>query len=39
MSRLIRGVNDLLTWCLNNGDYGKQLIFEFSVKIKVLSEN
>lgn len=29
MGKLIKGENDLLTWCRQNGDRGKQLIFEW----------
>lgn len=30
MARLQKGVNDLETWCLNNGDFGKQLMSEWT---------
>ena len=39
MGKRVSSENNLLIWCQNNGDFGKQLISEFSVKIKVLSEN
>lgn len=29
MSRLQQGVNDLYTWCLNNGAFGQQLLNEW----------
>lgn len=29
MGRLEKGVNDLHTWCLNNGEYGQQLMNEW----------
>lgn len=29
MSRLEKGVNDLYTWCLNNGEFGEQLMNEW----------
>ena len=32
MARLQKGVNDLKTWCLDNGDFGKQLISEWTGK-------
>lgn len=32
--KLIFGVNDLYSWCCNNGEYGKQLINEFSPENK-----
>ena len=30
MSRVKQGVNDLYTWCLNNGEFGKKLISEWT---------
>ena len=30
MGKLQRGVNDLYTWCLNNGVFGQQLISEWT---------
>lgn len=30
MAKLQKGVNDLKTWCSNNGDFGKQLIQEWT---------
>ena len=29
MGKLIVGENDLLTWCLENGDWGQQLMREW----------
>lgn len=30
MARFQKGVNDLKTWCLDNGDFGKQLMSEWT---------
>ena len=30
MAKLQKGVNDLKTWCLNNGEFGKQLLSEWT---------
>lgn len=30
MAKLQKGVNDLKTWCLNNGDFGQQLMQEWT---------
>lgn len=30
MGRLQRDVNDLYTWCLNNGEFGQQLIKDWA---------
>ncbi len=30
MAKLQKGINDLKTWCLNNGDFGKQLMQEWT---------
>lgn len=30
MGRLQKGVNDLESWCLNNGEFGKQLMTEWT---------
>ena len=30
MGRLQKGVNDLKTWCLNNGEFGLQLMNEWT---------
>lgn len=29
MGKLVQGVNDLYTWCMENGDFGQQLLLEF----------
>lgn len=29
MSKVQTGINDLYTWCINNGEYGKRLLKEF----------
>ncbi len=29
MAKLEQGINDLYTWCINNGDWGKRLISEW----------
>lgn len=34
MERLQKGVNDLETWCLNNGSWGKQLMTEWTGECK-----
>ena len=33
MSRLQKGVNDLKTWCLANGEFGEQLISEWTGEV------
>ncbi len=30
MAKLQKGINDLKTWCLNNGDFGQQLMSEWT---------
>lgn len=30
MSKVQQGVNDLYTWCLNNGEFGQRLINEWT---------
>ena len=30
MSRVKQGINDLYTWCMNNGEFGTNMIQEFT---------